>query len=58
MLFSAFEEENIRLAVQWFRRNTHDEILRRFQEIRLDSTDVIEFLVIRRPAPPSLDQGK
>lgn len=31
----------------------HDEILRRFQEIRLDSVDVIEFLVIRRPPPPT-----
>lgn len=31
----------------------HDEILRRFQDIRLDSVDVIEFLVIRRPPPPT-----
>lgn len=34
----------------------HDEILRRFQEIRLDSIDVIEFLVIRRPPPTPTDQ--
>lgn len=35
------------------RRHIHDEILRRFQDIRLDSIDVIEFLVIRRPPPPT-----
>lgn len=31
----------------------HDEILRQFQDIRLDSMDVFEFLVIRRPPPPT-----
>lgn len=30
--------------------------MRRFQDIRLDSIDVIEFLVIRRPPPPTPDQ--
>lgn len=45
-------EETSRVALQWLRRHVHDEILRRFQEIRLDSVDVIEFLVIRRPPPP------
>lgn len=35
------------------RRHIHDEVLRRFQDIRLDSIDVIEFLVIRRPPPPT-----
>lgn len=39
--------------MQWLRRHLHDEILRRFQDIRLDSIDVIEFLVIRRPPPPT-----
>ena len=32
----------------------HSEISRRFQEMRLDTIDVIEFLVIRRPAPEGL----
>lgn len=41
------------MALQWLQRHMHDEILRRFQEIRLDSIDVIEFLVIRRPPPPT-----
>lgn len=46
-------EESSRLALHWLRRHIHDEVLRRFQDIRLDSVDVIEFLVIRRPAPPT-----
>lgn len=46
-------EETSRVALQWLRRHIHDEILRRFQDIRLDSIDVIEFLVIRRPPPPT-----
>lgn len=41
------------MALQWLKRHVQDEILRRFQEIRLDSIDVIEFLVIRRPPPPT-----
>lgn len=44
------------MALQWLQRHMHDEILRRFQEIRLDSMDVIEFLVIRRPPPTPTDQ--
>lgn len=47
------EIETSRDALQWLRRHIHDEILRRFQDIRLDSIDVIEFLVIRRPPPPT-----
>lgn len=46
-------EETSRVAFQWLRRHIHDEVLRRFQDIRLDSIDVIEFLVIRRPPPPT-----
>lgn len=46
-------EETSRVALQWLQRHMHDEILRRFQDIRLDSIDVIEFLVIRRPPPPT-----
>lgn len=49
-------EDGSRIALQWLRRHIHDEVLRQFQEIRLDSMDVIEFLVIRRPAPPTSDQ--
>lgn len=41
------------MALQSLRRHINDEILRRFQDIRLDSMDVIEFLVIRRPPPPT-----
>lgn len=47
------DEETARVALQWLERHLHDEISRRFQEIRLDSIDVIEFLVIRRPPPPT-----
>lgn len=46
-------EETSLVALQWLRRHINEEILRRFQEIRLDSIDVIEFLVIRRPPPPA-----
>lgn len=46
-------EESSRVALQWLRGHIHDEVSRRFQDIRLDSVDVIEFLVIRRPAPPT-----
>lgn len=46
-------EETSRIAVQWLRRHIHNEVTRRFQDIRLDSIDVIEFLVIRRPPPPT-----
>lgn len=46
-------EETSRVALQWLRRHINEEILRRFQDIRLDSIDVIEFLVIRRPPPPT-----
>lgn len=48
----AVNEETSRVALQWLRRHLNEEILRRFQDIRLDSIDVIEFLVIRRPPPP------
>lgn len=41
------------VAIEWLKRHLSDEILRRFQDIRLDSIDVIEFLVIRRPPPPT-----
>ncbi|XP_031620338.1 large proline-rich protein BAG6 isoform X2 [Contarinia nasturtii] len=50
---SAANEDTSRVALQWLRRHINDEILRRFQDIRLDSIDVIEFLVIRRPPPPT-----
>lgn len=53
MLYISANEETSRVALQWLRRHLHEEILRRFQEIRLDSIDVIEFLVIRRPPPPT-----
>lgn len=49
----AVNEESSRPALQWLRRHIHDEVLRQFQDIRLDSMDVIEYLVIRRPAPPT-----
>lgn len=52
MLIVANEEAS-RVALLWLRRHIHDEVLRQFQEIRLDSMDVIEFLVIRRPPPPT-----
>lgn len=41
--------------MRWLRRRIHDEILRRSQDINLDSVDVIEFLVIRRPPPPTVN---
>lgn len=53
LFLSPANEESSRVALQWLRRHVHDEVLRRFQDIRLDSMDVIEFLVIRRPAPPT-----
>lgn len=52
LLFVA-NDDTPRVALQWLRRHIYEEILRRFQEIRLDSIDVIEFLVIRRPPPPT-----
>lgn len=44
-------EQRATAPLQWLRRHIHTELTKRLQEMRLDSIDVIEFLVIRRPAP-------
>lgn len=44
--------------MQWLRKHMHSEILRRFHDIGTDTEDVIEFLVIRRPAPVTVSQGQ
>lgn len=43
-------EQQAGTALQWLRRHIQSEIAKRFQDIGLDTIDVIEFLVIRRSA--------
>lgn len=40
-----------RIALQWLQGQIQSEIQRQIREIRITTIDVIEFIVIRRPAP-------